>query len=134
MTALAFGTEHLHGSPDWDCRACAVPWPCANAKAALLEEFHAFPSVLAIYMSAQMHEALIDLTSHGEPAPPDLYERFLAWARCLRPEPAPPTTAKRTTRRADGIGKSPSRRRGRKRRHAPQTGGKAASNTGGAHP
>lgn len=124
MTALTFGTEHLHCRPRWDCRACALPWPCANAKADLLEEFRAFPSVLAIYMSAQMHEAMIDLTAHGEAAPPDLYERFLAWARDpsfeTAPAAAPPSTAKRSGRRADGPGMSPTRRRSSKRRQAPQ--------------
>jgi hypothetical protein len=113
MTALLFGTEHLYSRPHWDCRACAVSWPCANAKAGLLEEFRAFPSVLTIYMSAQMHQALSDLTSHGEAAPPDLYERFLSWTR--HPAPAAnvtqSTTAKRNVRRTDGTGTSPVRRR-----------------------
>jgi hypothetical protein len=71
--------EHLHGRPSWDCRTCGHPWPCANAKAGLTAEFRGFPSVLAIYMAAQMHDALMDLTAHGAAAPPDLYERFLAW-------------------------------------------------------
>jgi len=44
-------------------------------------EFSRFPSVLNIYMSAQMYEALEDMTAHGQQAPPDLYERFLSWAR-----------------------------------------------------
>ena len=34
-----------------------------------------------IYMSAQMCEALNDLTARGAPAPPDLYDRFISWAR-----------------------------------------------------
>jgi hypothetical protein len=72
-------TEHLHGRPSWDCRVCGHPWPCANAKAGLAAEFRGLPSVLAIYMTAQMHDALVDLTAHGATAPPDLYERFLAW-------------------------------------------------------
>ncbi|GAA2623019.1 hypothetical protein GCM10010436_29400 [Paractinoplanes durhamensis] len=74
-------TEHLHGRPDWDCRTCQQPWPCANAKANLLVEFRKFPSVLTIYLSAQMYDAMGDLTSHGEPMPTDLYDRFLTWAR-----------------------------------------------------
>jgi hypothetical protein len=80
VTAIAQQTEHLNERPDWDCRLCGRPWPCANAKTDLLTEFRAFPSVLRIYMSTQMYEALTDLTSHGEPAPADLYERFLSWA------------------------------------------------------
>ena len=74
-------TEHIGLRPTWDCRACAQPWPCANAKSDLADEFQEFPSVLMIYMSAQMCEALADLTAHGAPAPPDLYDRFINWAR-----------------------------------------------------
>jgi len=73
--------EHLNHRPSWDCRVCGKPWPCAIAKTDLLAEFRHFPSVLTIYMSAQMYDALGDLTSHGQSAPPDLYERFLSWAR-----------------------------------------------------
>ena len=79
MTTTVQQTEHLHGRPTWDCRACGGPWPCANAKTGLAMEFQRFPSVLAIYMAAQMHDALLDLTACGAPPPPDLYERFLAW-------------------------------------------------------
>jgi len=77
-------TEHFHGRPGWDCRNCGLPWPCARAKALLIQEFQDFPSLLAIYMSAQMHDALNDLTASGEPPPLDLYERFLAWVADLR--------------------------------------------------
>jgi hypothetical protein len=101
----------------------------------LVAEFRTFPTALAIYMAGHMQEALIDLTSHGEPTPPDLYERFLAWVGnpCSEPAPsaAPPITAKRSAGRADGTGPSPARRRGSKRRPAAPAGGKAALNTGG---
>jgi hypothetical protein len=73
--------EHLSTRPSWDCLACGQPWPCANAKANLQAEFENFPSVLAIYMSSQMHEALVDLIGHGPIPPADLYDRFLAWIR-----------------------------------------------------
>jgi hypothetical protein len=73
--------EHLSTRPSWDCVACGQPWPCANAKTMLLAEFRDFPSVLAIYMSSQMHEAFIDLTAHGPLPPADLYDRFLGWIR-----------------------------------------------------
>ena len=79
--------NHFHDRPGWDCRACGLPWPCANAKAELVLEFHNFPSVLAIYMSAQMHDALNDLTAQGELPPLDLYERFLAWVASMRNSP-----------------------------------------------
>lgn len=65
--------------PSWDCEACAKPWPCVQAKEALTVEFRHFPSVLCIYMSGQLEDALDDLTANGEDPPPDLYERFLDW-------------------------------------------------------
>jgi hypothetical protein len=71
--------EHLHSRPSWKCLTCGDPWPCASAKAALAAEFQGLPSVLAIYMAAHMHDALMDLTAGGTAAPPDLYERFIAW-------------------------------------------------------
>lgn len=73
------GQGHSGERPTWDCDACTQPWPCANAKVHLLREFHGYPSVLAVYMSAQMCEAAIDLTAHGAEPPADLYERFLSW-------------------------------------------------------
>jgi hypothetical protein len=79
LTTTVQQTEHLSDRPNWDCRECGEPWPCANAKAGLAAEFAGFPSVLAIYMSGQMNDALQDLTAHGESAPRDLYDRFLAW-------------------------------------------------------
>jgi hypothetical protein len=73
------GPSHSGERPTWDCDACTQPWPCANAKDELLQEFHGYPSVLAVYMSAQMCEAVLDLTAHGAEPPADLYERFLSW-------------------------------------------------------
>ncbi len=84
---LASGTEHLRGGPSWNCRTCARPWPCTKARADLTEEFRDFPSVLTVYMAAQMHDALTDMTVGNRPAPRDLYERFLAWIQHSLPEP-----------------------------------------------
>jgi hypothetical protein len=81
MTTTVQSVEHLHARPDWDCRACKQPWPCANAKTKLLTEFREFPSVLTVYLYGQMYDAVVDLTAHGETVPADLYERFLSWAR-----------------------------------------------------
>ena len=81
MTTTIRSVEHLHDRPDWDCRICKQPWPCANAKIDLLTEFRGFPSVLAVYLFSQMYDALGDLTSHGESPPTDLYERFISWVR-----------------------------------------------------
>ncbi|HEY0000619.1 MAG TPA: hypothetical protein VGB74_09200 [Actinoplanes sp.] len=87
MTIAANRSEHLQEQPDWDCRVCHQPWPCANAKSDLLAEFGLFPSVLTIYLSAKMYEAASDLTSHGQPVPMDLYERFLSWVRRTNARP-----------------------------------------------
>jgi hypothetical protein len=75
--------EHLHERPDWNCRACGQPWPCATAQARLLHEYRAFPSLLRVYLSTQMYEALEDMAAGGGPS---LHERFLAWAQS-RPSP-----------------------------------------------
>ncbi|MEU4626231.1 hypothetical protein AB0G04_40410 [Actinoplanes sp. NPDC023801] len=70
---------HLHERPHWRCRACGRPWPCIEARAGLLEEYRAYPSLLKIYLSAQMYEALDDFTAGGRPPPLNLYERFMSW-------------------------------------------------------
>jgi hypothetical protein len=82
-------SEHLPDRPHWRCRVCARPWPCPDARASLLHEYRAYPSLLKIYLAAQMYEALDDFTAHGEVPPLDLYDRFLIWAR------AHPTAASR---------------------------------------
>jgi hypothetical protein len=81
MTTTTTTSEHLNSRPTWERRLCNQPWPCAGAKASLLAEFQAFPSVLTIYLSSQMYDALIDMTANGEPTPLNLYERFLSWTR-----------------------------------------------------
>ena len=70
---------HVGERPGWACGACGTPWPCAGAKADLLAEHSAHPSVLTVYLSGQLDEAFRDLTANGAPPPGDLYERFLAW-------------------------------------------------------
>ena len=80
MTTTVDSTDHLHGRPDWTCRRCRQPWPCEDAKENLLAEFSGFPSVLAIYLSTQMYDAIGDLAIRGQKAPTDLYDRFLSWA------------------------------------------------------
>jgi hypothetical protein len=72
-------SDHVGDRPTWDCRVCGRPWPCADAKSRLRDEFRTSPSFLSIYMSAQMIDAARDLTAHGADPPADLYERFLLW-------------------------------------------------------
>lgn len=76
--------EHTSARPDWDCRACGDPWPCADAQSDLLGAFRGFPAPLRTFLAAQMCDAIDDLTVHGGPVPPDLYGRFLGWTG-LRP-------------------------------------------------
>ncbi|MEU4156607.1 hypothetical protein [Actinoplanes sp. NPDC026670] len=40
---------------------------------------------MKIYLSAQMYEALDDLTAADKTPPSNLYERFLAWTRSRPP-------------------------------------------------
>ncbi|SDT77729.1 hypothetical protein [Actinoplanes derwentensis] len=77
------GPEHLSDRPQWLCRVCGHPWPCTEARTALLTEYRAFPSLLKIYLSAQMYDALEDLTTRGDHPPLNLHDRFLAWAQDL---------------------------------------------------
>ncbi|WP_433791777.1 flavin reductase [Actinoplanes sp. CA-252034] len=51
------------------------------ARERLLEEYTAYPSLLKIYLAAQMYEAFDDLAADEQSLPLNLYERFLAWAR-----------------------------------------------------
>ena len=79
MATAAEWSDHVGDRPTWDCRVCGQPWPCADAKSRLRDEFRTSPSFLSIYMSAQMIDAARDLTAHGADPPADLYERFLLW-------------------------------------------------------
>jgi hypothetical protein len=79
MITTTEAREHIGQRPSWDCLACAQPWPCAIAKGELGAEFRNIPSVLTIYMSAQMFDAADDFMARGAGPPADLYERFLSW-------------------------------------------------------
>jgi hypothetical protein len=81
MTTMVESAEHLYRRPSWQCQVCGQPWPCAGARGRMLDEFRMFPTVLAIYLASQLYDALGDIQSRGQPVPPDLYERFVAWAR-----------------------------------------------------
>jgi hypothetical protein len=73
--------EHLALRPSWECCICTgQPWPCAPAKASLVVEHHAYPSVLLLYLHSCYAEALEHFAASGE-VPADLYERFVTWAR-----------------------------------------------------
>ncbi|ATO86552.1 hypothetical protein ACWT_7137 [Actinoplanes sp. SE50] len=78
--------DHVSERPEWNCRACGRPWPCSTARGTLLHEYRAFPSLLRIYLSAQMYDALEDMIIDGAP-PLNLYQRFLGWAWTDPPAP-----------------------------------------------
>src|SRR5690348_13919931 len=84
MTTMTTGLDHVNERPDWDCRVCQQPWPCARPRNELLTEFRGFPSVLRIYLSTQMYDALGDLPTHHSDTPTEFYERFLSWANIDR--------------------------------------------------
>jgi hypothetical protein len=72
-------TEHQGNRPDWDCRVCGEPWPCAVAKVELAEQYRRFPHGLSVVVGSFLIEAIDDWAA-GTGTPPDLYERFLGWA------------------------------------------------------
>lgn len=77
---LAPHTEHRGQRPDWDCRVCGQPWPCATAKVELSEQYQKFPHGLAVSLGSFLREAIDDCSAgHGGP-PAGLYDRFLGWA------------------------------------------------------
>ena len=72
--------EHLPERPAWDCDKCGQTWPCANAKANLLQEYLGNRTSLLVYLAMRHWEAIEDFAASG-PIPADTHERFLAWAR-----------------------------------------------------
>jgi hypothetical protein len=77
-------TAHVPRRLGWDCVACRQAWPCAPAKADLVEEYAANPG-LVFYLALQLTDAVSDLDTHTGPAPSNLYERFIGWV----PRPGP---------------------------------------------
>nr|MDT0662331.1 hypothetical protein [Micromonospora sp. DSM 115978] len=78
---------HAPQRPLWLCRRCAQPWPCGEARLALLREHRDDLTWLRIYLASCMHDALADLLELNPEAAPTAqatFTRFLAWA-------APPT-------------------------------------------
>ncbi|GAB3949579.1 hypothetical protein [Micromonospora vulcania] len=79
---------HLPIRPLWLCRACGLPWPCADARLLLKAEYENHYVELAIYLSGLYHEATHDLfrlNPYDGPTPRELFERFVAWGPHRRP-------------------------------------------------
>ncbi|MFU8853425.1 hypothetical protein ACNAW0_20915 [Micromonospora sp. SL1-18] len=75
---------HTPIRPLWLCRACAAPWPCANARLTLLREYADDRVALLVYLGGMLHDAASELhTLHLDdgPAPGQLFTRFFGWAR-----------------------------------------------------
>ncbi|MBO4204871.1 flavin reductase [Micromonospora echinofusca] len=72
---------HTPMRPLWRCRNCWAEWPCQPARLAMLAEFRDSRTVLLIYLSSLMAEALSQLGRPEQDGKLDLHDRFIAWAR-----------------------------------------------------
>lgn len=78
----AVPTEHLPLRPLWLCRRCGQPWPCGQARLALIAEYRANAIGLFLHMAGRLYEAIDDLhrlnpSATGDAT--DLFDRFLGW-------------------------------------------------------
>jgi hypothetical protein len=71
-------TEHTADRPSWDCRVCTQPWPCANAKIDLRDEYQNSRGV-GLFMALCMSEAIESFSGMTGRIPADLFDRFLGW-------------------------------------------------------
>lgn len=80
---------HLPLRPLWICRLVAQPWPCADARLALVDGFRDRTPSLTLLLASQFVEELGDLDTIAPKlrAPPDsrvLDERFIGWVPVRR--------------------------------------------------
>ncbi|MGW4465737.1 hypothetical protein [Micromonospora sp. NPDC004704] len=73
----------------WICRLVAQPWPCADARLALVDGFRDRTPSLTLLLASQFVEELGDLDTIAPKlrAPPDsrvLDERFIGWVPVRR--------------------------------------------------
>jgi hypothetical protein len=73
---------HLPDRPSWHCHGCGKEWPCATARAELIEEHRYDGTALRIYLLGQMQEAIAELGGR----PDAMFERFLQWASPVNAE------------------------------------------------
>lgn len=78
---LVARTGHSPVRPSWACLACARPWPCPDAKVDLDEQYARFRSGLLLYLASSLADAAADLALPGGTPAPELYERFMSWAK-----------------------------------------------------
>lgn len=74
-------TTHIPDRPSWRCRDCRAHWPCAPARADMIETMDRTARV--IYVSLQMAEAGKD---QPRLSAEELFARFIDWARAPRAE------------------------------------------------
>lgn len=74
---------HTPIRPIWLCRACGHPWPCGDAKLALLAEYERDRVSLFVYVAGALGDAADDLAKLGADGPNDeeLFDRFLCWPK-----------------------------------------------------
>jgi hypothetical protein len=71
--------EHNADRPSWDCRACHDPWPCAPARARMLDEMSSIE--LAMFCWANLEEAAGDMP---QMTAAEAFDRFMNWSRPRR--------------------------------------------------
>jgi hypothetical protein len=71
---------HRAVRPEWSCVLCVRPWPCAQAKADLVEEYEDDGLSLYFYLAGQLWDAINDAFRHAELEPALLYDRILGWS------------------------------------------------------
>ncbi|WP_240762741.1 MULTISPECIES: flavin reductase [unclassified Micromonospora] len=79
MTELLPG-RHTPLPPTWLCRIDAHPWPCGEAKLALLAAYADDRPGLLTLLSKLKEEAEDQLTQLDGGRPVDATDRFLTWA------------------------------------------------------
>ncbi|GAA0397726.1 hypothetical protein GCM10009541_45870 [Micromonospora gifhornensis] len=90
--------EHPPMRPLWLCRRCGQPWPCTQAKLALLADYASNPVGLRLYLAGCLCDAIDDLhrlSPSVTGSAVDMFDRFLGW-------PGQLARAYRVTRRSGG--------------------------------
>ncbi|MFJ6197771.1 flavin reductase [Micromonospora sp. NPDC092111] len=79
MTAPLPG-RHTPLRPTWLCRVDAHPWPCGEAKLALLDKYAGARAGLLALLATLKEEAQDHLARLDSSRPIDVTDRFLTWA------------------------------------------------------
>lgn len=74
-------TEHNPARPSWRCRACGRFWPCSAAKLLLLATYRDRRAALIDHLKTLQAQATEEMAEQNGNRPPDLTDRFTAWAQ-----------------------------------------------------